>query len=256
MKCVGIIPARLEASRYPNKPLELIHGMPMVGHCYHRTRLALGESATYVATCDTQIADYIIGIGGKVIMTSKNHTRATSRTAEAIEYIESLNHKLVEIVVMVQGDEPLIMPKTISQSLECFSDPEIEIVNIMSKFRSEALFRDHNNVKVVVNQKMDALYFSREPIPSPWRGIDGVPMYMQTGIIAFRKEALMRFNRQKETLLEQVESIDMNRIIELGGKVRMVLTDAYTLGVDTPEELMEAAKMLEFDETMNFYLHQ
>jgi 3-deoxy-manno-octulosonate cytidylyltransferase (CMP-KDO synthetase) len=254
MKAIGIIPARMGASRYPNKPLALIHGMPMVGHCYHRTRMAPGLAAAYVATCDEPIADYVRSIGGTAVMTSSAHTRATTRTAEAMERIETTTGEQVEVVVMVQGDEPLILPETIAETLHHFNDPTVDIVNIMSRLRTYDQFVDKNNVKVVVNKNSDAMYFSREPIPSPWRGIDGVPMYMQTGIIAFRRETLLRFNAEAETRLEQVESVDMNRVLELGGKIRMVLTEAITIGVDTPQELEDAAALMKADATMASYL--
>jgi 3-deoxy-manno-octulosonate cytidylyltransferase (CMP-KDO synthetase) len=254
MKAIGIIPARLGATRFPNKPMALILGMPMIGHCYHRTRLAPGLEAAYVATCDKEIADYVGGIGGVAVMTSTSHTRATTRTAEAMEIIEAETGERVDVVVMVQGDEPLILPETIAETLNHFSDSSVEIVNIMSRLRAYEQFVDNNNVKVVVNRNNDALYFSREPIPSPWRGVEDVPMYMQTGIIAFRRDALLRFNRMAETRLEQIESVDMNRVLELGGKIRMVLTESITIGVDTPQELVDAAELMNSDLTIKQYL--
>jgi 3-deoxy-manno-octulosonate cytidylyltransferase (CMP-KDO synthetase) len=256
MKAIGIVPARLGATRFPNKPLAPILGMPMVGHCYHRTLLAPGLSAAYVATCDNEIADYVNDIGGNAIMTSIRHARATTRTAEALEHIEHASGEKIDIVVMVQGDEPLISPDTIGETLRHFADPAVEIVNIMSSLSTLDQFTDRNNVKVVVNQNSDAMYFSREPIPSPWKGVANVPMYMQTGIIAFRREALLRFNQEPETRLEQIESIDMNRVLETGGKIRMVLTNAITIGVDTPEELMQAETLISRDPCLRRYLAQ
>jgi len=254
MKAIGIIPARLNATRFPNKPMVAILGMPMVGHCYLRTRLALGGSTVYVATCDHEIATYVTSIGGMPIMTATTHTRATTRTAEAMEKVEALTSEKVDIVVMVQGDEPLIPPETISETLNHFADPRVDIVNVMSRFRSKEDFLDRNNVKVVVNLRQDALYFSREPIPSPWTGIDHVPMYMQTGIIAFRREALLRFNSMSETPLEKIESVDMNRVLESGGRVRMILTDSVTIGVDTPRELKYAEELMRNDVVVKRYL--
>ena len=254
MRTIGIVPARLGASRYPGKPMALIHGMPMVGHCYHRTRLAPGLAAAYVATCDDEIARYVRSIGGTAVMTATSHTRATTRTAEAMERIEKETGERADVVVMVQGDEPLISPDTIAETLRHFEDPSVEIVNIMSRLRSYEQFISKNNVKVVVNQSSDAMYYSREPIPSPWRGTDGVPMYQQTGIIAFRRDALLRFNAMTETRLEQIESVDMNRVLETGGRIRMVPTDAVTIGVDTPQELKDAEALMLSDSTLARYL--
>lgn len=231
-----------------------LHGMPMVGHCYHRTRLAPGITSAYVATPDAEIAEYVRAIGGSAVMTSHAHTRATTRTAEAIEHIEAETGQAADIVVMVQGDEPLISPDTIGETLAHFADSAVEIVNIMSRLRTYEQFVDKNNVKVVVKHNGDALYYSREPIPSPWRGTDDVPMYMQTGIIAFRRDVLTRFNSMTETRLEQIESVDMNRVLESGGRIRMVLTDAVTIGVDTAEELKAAEALLVGDATMSAYL--
>ena len=206
MKAIGIIPARMGASRFPGKPMAPLLGMPMIGHCYHRTRLAPGLSEVYVATCDQIIADYIESIGGKVVMTSPLHDRASTRTAEALEILEEDLSEKVDVVVMVQGDEPIIAPNVVGETLIHFNDEKVKIVNIMSKITSKDVFFDQNNVKVVVDCNNDALYFSREPIPSPWKGWEQLPKFMQTGIIAFRREALMDFNSMSETPLR-----DMNR---------------------------------------------
>ena len=254
MKVVGIVPARLGATRFPGKTMVPLCGMPMVGHCYHRVRLASGIAASYVATCDREIGDYVRTLGGTAIMTSTSHTRATTRTAEAMERIEAKTGQQVDVVVMVQGDEPLILPEAIAETLEHFTDPEVDIVNVMARLRTRREFLDHNNVKVVVAQNNDALYFSREPIPSPWRGLEQSQMYMQTGIIAFRRDTLLHFNDLAEMPLERIESVDMNRVLESGGRVRMVLTDAVMFGVDTPEELQAAESLLVNDPILTQYL--
>ena len=254
MKAIGIIPVRLAATRFPGKPMARIHGMPMVGHCYYRTRLTPGLAAAYVATCDEEIAEYVRSIGGSAVMTAHSHTRATTRTAEAMEHVEAVTGERADVVVMVQGDEPLIQPDVIAGALQPFADPTVDIVNIMSRLSSYEQFVDRNNVKVVVNHNSDALYYSREPIPSPWRGIDGVPMYQQTGIIAFRHDVLRRVIAMPETRLEQIESVDMNRVLETGGRIRMVLTEAVTIGIDTPAELEAAEELMADDPTMAQYL--
>jgi len=187
-------------------------------------------------------------------MTSIDHKRATTRTAEALEVIEKQSDEKVDVVVMVQGDEPLIMPETIGKLILKFDDPEHDIVNIISRLTSKEAFEDRNNVKVVVDNKNNALYYSREPIPSSWKGWEHIPRYMQTGIIGFRRDALIRFNTMEETQLEQIESVDMNRVLETGGKIQMVLTESITIGVDVPEELTTAEKMLSTDSVMKSYL--
>ena len=254
MNVIGIIPARMASSRYPGKPLKQILGMPMIGHCYHRTSMAIGLEKAFVATCDAEIYDYIISIGGNAIMTANTHTRATTRTAEALEIIEDDIGEKVDVVVMVQGDEPLIHPNTICDTITHFQDQSVDIVNVMSRLQTKEAFEDENNVKVVVNNNNDALYLSREPIPSPWKGWIELPRYMQTGIIAFRRDTLIEFNAMKETQLEQIESVDMNRVLETGGKIRMVLTEAITIGVDVLEELLEVEKILIGDEIVKGYL--
>jgi 3-deoxy-manno-octulosonate cytidylyltransferase (CMP-KDO synthetase) len=254
MNVIGIIPARMGSSRYPGKPLEKIHGMPMIGHCYYRTSIALGIKKTYVATCDVEIYDYITSIGGNVIMTADTHTRATTRTAEALEKIEIEIGETIGTVVMVQGDEPLIHPDIIGETVAHFHDQSVNIVNIMSRLVDKESFEDENNVKVVVSNSNDALYYSREPIPSSWKGWKDIPRYMQTGIIAFRRDTLISFNKMKETELEKIESVDMNRVLETGGKIKMVLTEQITIGVDTPEELITVEKLLLNDKVMKSYL--
>lgn len=253
MKSIAILPARMGASRFPGKPMHLINGVPLIGHCYYRTKLAQRLDEIYVATCDQEIAEYIESIGGKAVMTSTAHNRATDRTGEAMLKIEAATGEKVDVVVMVQGDEPLTHPDMIDDILVHFDDPENEIVNLMSRLTNRTEFEDKNNVKVVSDQSHNALYFSREPVPSPWKGIDGVPMFMQVGIIAFRRESLFRFNELGETPLEQIESVDMNRVLETGGKIKMVPTDNVMVGVDTFDEAERVAALLSNDPLVRRY---
>jgi 3-deoxy-manno-octulosonate cytidylyltransferase (CMP-KDO synthetase) len=247
MKAIAIIPARLSASRFPGKPMARIAGMPMIGHCWHRTRMTPGIEETYVATCDQEIFEYVVSLGGKAIMTSTRHNRATERTGEAMFTAEKdLGHK-VDVVILMQGDEPLIMPEAIASLLPPFDDPNVEISNLMGVFKTEEAFLNKNSVKVVTNQKGDALYFSREPIPCAWKNIPSLPMHQQLGIIAFRRAALVRFNESPETILEQCESVDMNRVLENGGRIRMVPTELQTIGVDTPADMEVVEKRMASD---------
>jgi 3-deoxy-manno-octulosonate cytidylyltransferase (CMP-KDO synthetase) len=238
MNIVAIIPARMGSSRFPGKPMAKICGTPMVGHVYLRAAMAKNLSGTYVATCDQEIYDYVTSIGGKAVMTSDRHERASDRTAEALLKIEQATGSRVDIVVMVQGDEPMVVPQMIDEAVAPFlKDPKIQVVNLTAPIRDEADFEDPNEVKVVLDRFDDAIYFSREPIPSRKKGVSKVPMLKQVCIIPFRRDYLIQFNEMNSTPLEIIESVDMLRIIENGGKVRMVKTAFDSVSVDTQEDL-------------------
>jgi 3-deoxy-manno-octulosonate cytidylyltransferase (CMP-KDO synthetase) len=228
-------------------------GIPMIGHCYFRTAKTPNLEATYIATCDQEIVDYATSIGAQAIMTATTHNRATDRTAEAMIKAEQSLGRNVEIVVMMQGDEPLITPGAIAKVLAPFDDKGVEIVNVISPICSDAAFIDRGNVKVVIDRQGDAIYFSREPIPCTWKNIPETPRFMQLGVIAFRRDALLRFNDAAETILEQCESVDMNRIIENGGKIRTVVSESHTIGVDSPADLAAAEVLMATDALLRSY---
>ena len=166
MRILAVIPARMASSRFPGKPMALIHGMPMIGHCYCRVQRCEELSDTYVATCDREIFDYIESIGGKAIMTADTHERASDRAAEAMLKIEEQTAEKTDILVMVQGDEPMDTPQMISEALApMFADDRIDVVNLVSPISSVDEFEDPNTVKVVIDSSGNALYFSREPVP-------------------------------------------------------------------------------------------
>jgi len=243
------------SSRFPGKPLADIHGMPMIGHVYVRTNMSDSLDATYVATCDQEIYDYINSIGGNVVMTSDCHERCTDRTAEAMQKIEQETGKIIDIIVMVQGDEPMVTPLMIDRSVKpLHEDQSINVVNLMAAIDSVEEFEDPNEVKVVVDLEGNALYFSREPIPSRKKGVLEVPMMKQVCIIPFRREYLVKYNDFPETPLEKIESVDMMRILEHGDKVRMVKCDGKTKSVDTEDDLRAASQLMESDDLMKEYL--
>ena len=255
MNIVAIIPARMGSSRFPGKPLASICGVPMVGHCYYRTRMCERLSGTYVATCDTEIYDYINKIGGHAVMTASTHERASDRTAEAMIKIEQQTGRGIDIVVMVQGDEPLVTPTMISSSIEPFSDPSVEVVNLMAEITNDSDFEDSNEIKVVVNDNNDAIYFSRSPIPSRTREVlGGFSRFKQVCIIPFRRDALIEFNSMSESPLEISESIDMLRLIEIGKKVKMVPIDEQSFSVDTEERRKFVESIMEKDDLLNQYM--
>ena len=160
MRTVAVIPARMASSRFPGKPMALIHGMPMIGHCYFRVNMCSKIDATYVATCDTEIYQYIESIGGKALMTSDKHERASDRAAEAMLIMEEQTKKRIDILVMVQGDEPMDTPDMISQAVEpMHGDPAVDVVNLMGSIESQEEFEDPNTPKGVVDKQNYALYF-------------------------------------------------------------------------------------------------
>jgi 3-deoxy-manno-octulosonate cytidylyltransferase (CMP-KDO synthetase) len=208
----------------------------------------------YIATCDKEIMDYAVRIGAESIMTKDNHQRASDRTAEAALKIERLIKKRLDIVVMIQGDEPMLFPEMIDLAVEpILKDKNIEVANLMAPLASIEEFNDPNEIKVVVDRKNFALYFSREPIPSLKKNFSEVPMYKQVCIIPFRRDFLIKFTEFVPTILEKVESIDMLRILENGYKVKMILTNYMTHSVDTIEDLRYVETLMGRDSLLSLY---
>ncbi len=255
MKVIGIIPARLASSRFPNKPLADIQGMPMIGHVFHRSKMSGLLDEVYVATCDEEIKAYVEGLGGKAIMTADTHERASDRTAEALLEIEEETNERVDIVVMIQGDEPMITPEMIDAAVQPLIDQpnDVRITNLVADFNSREEHEDPNEVKVVLDKFNNALYFSREPIPSRKKGVSEVPMKKQVCIIPFERDFLIEYNEMEPTPLEIIESVDMMRILENGMKVKMVPTEINTLAVDTAEDLRRVNELMANDPLINRY---
>lgn len=238
MRIIGIIPARMASSRFPGKPLALIHGIPMIGHVYMRSRMSERLEELYVATCDEEIKDYIESIDGRAVMTKDTHERASDRTAEAMLKIENETRNTVDIVVMIQGDEPMLVPEMIDLAVEpLISDSEVLVSNLMTELNSIEEENDPNEVKVVVDIYKNAIYFSREPIPSKKKGVTDFKCFKQVCIIPFKRNFLMKFNDMHQTPLEIIESIDMLRVLENGYKVKMVNSPYDTYSVDTLRDL-------------------
>ena len=254
MNIISIIPARMKSSRFPGKPMKKILDIPMIEHVYKRVKMCKVLSEVYVATCDTEIYDYIKSIGGKVVMTSESHERCTDRCAEAMLKIESKISEKCDLMVLVQGDEPLVYPKMIEDSIEpMIKDRSIRITNLVANIKTVEAFEDKNEIKVVLDKNNDALYFSREPIPTRKKDIQKVPMKKQVCIIPFSRDFLLEYNKMEPTPLEIIESIDMMRILENGGKVRMVNTEFETKAVDTMHDLNLVEELMKKDELFKKY---
>lgn len=254
MNIIGIIPARMASSRFPGKPLAKIGGIPMIGHVYYRCKMCSQLDDVFVATCDKEICDYIESVGGKAIMTADTHERASDRCAEAMLKIEEQFAMRIDILAMIQGDEPMVYPEMISEALRpMLNDPSVLIANLLGEITSQEEFEDPNQVKVVVDLKGNALYFSREPIPSRKKYAGNVPMFKQVPIIPFRRDFLIEYNRMEQTPLEIIESVDMMRIVENGLKIRMIRTKYATHAVDTLEDLRHAEALMANDRLVKLY---
>lgn len=255
MKIIAVIPARLASSRFPNKPLANILGMPMIGHVFLRSKMCEELDDVYVATCDKEIAAYVQSIGGNVVMTSDTHERASDRTAEALLKVETMMGEKYDIVVMIQGDEPMVTPEMIKDAINpLIEDETVLISNLMAELKTIEEHEDPNEVKVVVDKHSFALYFSREPIPSRKKGAEIIPMYKQVCIIPFRRDFLLEYNNMEQTPLERIESVDMNRILENGLKVKMVFSKNNTYSVDTVEDLRSVESIMMNDKLTSSYI--
>lgn len=244
MKILCIVPARMGSTRFPGKPMEKLLGVPMIEQVYRRVSMNNALTMTVVATCDDVIADHIKGIGGRAIMTGLQHERASDRCAEALLKVEAEDGCLFDIVVMVQGDEPMVHPSMIDEALApMLVDKSILVTNLLGEISTEEEFEDRNCIKTVIDRNSDALYFSREPIPTRALGINK-PMGKQICVIPFRREFLLKYIELSPTPLEVAESIDMMRVLENGLKVRMVPTKFNTKAVDTKADKLEVESLL------------
>lgn len=244
MKILALIPARMGSSRFPGKPMAKILGKPMIGHVYERVAESPLLDMVAVATCDQQILDYIGSIGGKAVMTENTHERASDRCAEALIKLETEQNTRFDIVVMVQGDEPMTHPDMIAEAVRpMLDDSDIQVVNLLGEIKDIAEFEDRNCIKVVCDIHGNALYFSREPIPTRCK-VDRVPMGKQVCIIPFRRDYLIEYTQLNPTPLEIAESVDMMRVLENGKKVYMTPTKHSSYAVDTPEDLRKVEDLM------------
>jgi 3-deoxy-manno-octulosonate cytidylyltransferase (CMP-KDO synthetase) len=247
-RVAAVIPVRMGSSRFPGKPLAPLNGLPMVEHVFRRAQLCADLDAVYIATCDYEIRDVAEGFGATVIMTSVTHQRATDRVAEAAEHFES------DIIVLIQGDEPMITPEMVATSLApLLSDPSIGCVNLVHRINSQREFLDPNTIKVVADLNDDALYFSRSPIPKVDIERSNAKVFKQVCGIPFRRECLLEFAQLPPGPLEVAESIDMLRLLEHRRTVRLAETQVTTHAVDTPADLQLVATLMNDDPLIQQY---
>ena len=244
MNILAIIPARMGSSRFPGKPLAEILGKPMIGHVYDQVKKCNLLTKTVVATCDDEIKKYIESIGGKAVMTGNHHERASDSCAEALGCVEKEDSMQYDIIVMIQGDEPMTRAEMIVEAVTpMLENSQIVITNLLGDIETIEEFEDRNCIKVVCDQYSNAIYFSREAIPTRSKIMD-IPMKKQVCIIPFTRDFLLKYTEMAPTPLEIAESVDMMRVLEWGFKVKMIPTKYRTVPVDTKSDLIKVEKLM------------
>ncbi|MFH1283577.1 MAG: 3-deoxy-manno-octulosonate cytidylyltransferase [bacterium] len=246
-KIAAVIPARMGSSRFPGKPLAKILGLPMIEHVRRRVLLSDVIDKVYVATCDQEIMDIVNSFGGEAIMTSDTHERCTERVEEAARNIDA------DIIVIVQGDEPLFIPAIFKGLIEpIISNDSVVCTNLLSVIDKREDLKDVDIVKAVIDQESSILYFSRAPIPF-YRVKSEARSYRQTGISAFKSDFLRQFTKLPQTPLEVAESVDFLRILEHGYKIRGVVVSQETFGVDREDDIPIIERILKNDKIQKEY---
>ncbi len=243
MKTVAIIPARMGSSRFPGKPLAPILGKPMIEHVYRRVALCKQLDTTVIATCDEEIRQAAEAFGAPVIMTSDQHERASDRVAEAAIELQA------DVIVMVQGDEPLIYPDMIEAAVAPFQgDIEAGCVNLSRRIDTLEEYQNPDTIKVVTDLRNNALYMTRAPIPTLTEtGLADTIALKQVCVIVFTRSELELYTRLAPTPLECFESVDMLRLLEHGRTVHMVPTERDTIAVDHPNDVLRVEALLQND---------
>lgn len=237
MKIICVIPARYASTRLPGKPLADIAGKSMVVRTYERALLAKKPSEVIVAVDDERVLEAVKNAGGKAVMTDKNHPTGTDRLAEV-----ALKFSDADVIINIQGDEPLIDPQIIDDLAQVFVDDETLQMATVKTPMTEDEKNKPSNVKVVTDKTDFALYFSRSLIPYP-RENTGVTVYKHIGIYGYRRDFLLQYAKMQPTPLERTESLEQLRALENGYKIKVITTDKHFVGVDTPEDLAEVNKI-------------
>lgn len=241
MKIIAVIPARYASTRFPAKLMQDLGGKSVIVRTYEAAIATNLFDDVFVVTDSTLIYNEIIAHNGKAIMSIKEHESGSDRIAEAVENID------VDVVVNVQGDEPFIDKKPLEELIEVFkkdSDKKVDLASLMFQITDKEEINSPNNVKVIVDQQNFALYFSRSVIPFPREENVGVRYMKHIGIYAFRKQALLDFYSLPMLSLEASEKLEQLRYLEYGKRIKMVETAHGSIGIDTPEDLEKARKMV------------
>lgn len=238
MKKIAMIPARYDATRFKGKLMAELKGKPVIRHTYEATITTQLFDEVIVVTDSDIIYKEITAAGGKAFMSKREHESGTDRIAEAAEDMD------VDIIINVQGDTPFVKKEPLEKLLSQFDDPAVQVASLMQPLEDEKLIADPNYVKVAVDKKMNALFFSRSIIPYPRNKEVAIAYYEHIGVYAFRKQALLNFTQWPVSPLEDAEKIECLRYLENGIPLRMVITDYMGVEIDTPEDLKKAESLL------------
>lgn len=231
MKFACVIPARYASTRLPGKPLADIAGKPMIQRVYEQVSKAKKPALVIVATDDQLVFDKVESFGGMALMTQPNHPTGTDRLAEVASH-----HQDIDVIINVQGDEPLIDADVIDQLADLFvEDADLQMATVASPLLEEE-YDEPSAVKVICNKRGDAMYFSRSLIPYPRHAFINPPM-KHVGIYAYRRQFLLDYAKMDPTPAEETESLEQLRALENGYAIRVIKTDKRFVGVDTPEDL-------------------
>lgn len=247
MKFIGIIPARYASTRFPGKPLALLGGKPMIQRVYEQVKETVDRVC--VATDDERIEAAVKAFGGNVVMTSDQHRSGTDRCGEAYQKVG----EPFDVIINIQGDEPFIHPEQIETIKRCFEDESVDIATLVKPFAADGDFEstlfNPNSPKVVVNKRMEAMYFSRSIVPyirgkkyTEW--LSAHVFYKHIGMYAYRADVLKEITALPPSSLEIAESLEQLRWLENGYKIKVGITEQETIGIDTPEDLEKANLLL------------
>ena len=239
MRVLAVIPARFESTRYPGKPLIDLAGKTMIRRVYEGVEKSNLISKVIVATDDQRIVDEVKSFGGEVAMTGAHHANGTGRCLELASALDSF-----DVVINVQGDEPLIRSEQLDALIQSFQDNSVDISTLAIASSSESDFLNANRIKVVMDTNNDALYFSRSAIPNQSKTKNPVTFYKHIGIYAFRREILLETQNMEPCAIELSESLEQLRWMHFGKKIRIVLTNVETPNIDSPEDVDKVLRLL------------
>ena len=238
MKIGAFIPARYAATRFPAKLMQTLGDKTVIRHTYDNTVATGLFDAVYVVTDSEIIFNEITQHGGKAIMSKRSHESGSDRIAEAVQDLD------IDIVVNVQGDEPFVKREPLEKVIAVFSDAKVQVASLMQVLTDSDLIQDPNYVKVAVDKNNNALFFSRSVIPYPRSTESPITYYEHIGVYAFQKQALLNFTNWPMSPLEAAEKIECLRYLENGVSIKMVVTEYMGVEIDTPADLIKAAKLL------------